>query len=164
MWILVQFFTWKVSGGTVLANISYLDLSLSALAVEAGEIWGIRNKRRRLATWKKVRKLSFFYVRSSWLIKQKIRNRLQNFEWSTSPQCGNYWTFLSLRFYVKSNLAKLVILAYLEGLNFDFMNFCTFWRLKFTNLTEFRASKMAKTAVLELQDPQKLISRNIWVK
>ena len=50
-----------MSGGTVLANISYLDLSLSALAVEAGEIWGIRNKRRRLATWKvKVRKLSFF--------------------------------------------------------------------------------------------------------
>jgi hypothetical protein len=39
-----------VSGGTVLAKRSNLDLSLKALAVEAGEIWGIRNKRKRFAT------------------------------------------------------------------------------------------------------------------
>ena len=44
-------FTWKVSGGTVLANISNLDLSLNIFAVEAGDIWGIRNKRKRFATY-----------------------------------------------------------------------------------------------------------------
>ena len=35
-----------------------------------------------------------------------------------------------------------------------FMNFCNFWRLKFTKLSEFRASKMAKTTVLELLGSQ----------
>ena len=40
-----------MSGGTVLANISNLDLSLSIFAVEAGDIWGIRNKRNRFATY-----------------------------------------------------------------------------------------------------------------
>ena len=48
--------TWKVSGGTVRANISNLDLSLNALAVEAGEIWGMRKSLKRLATYKKQRK------------------------------------------------------------------------------------------------------------
>ncbi len=43
---------WNVSGGTVRANISKRDLSLSALAVDAGEIWGMRNRRSKLATWK----------------------------------------------------------------------------------------------------------------
>ena len=42
--------TWKVSGGTVLANISNRDLSLSAFAVEAGEIWGMRKSLKRFAT------------------------------------------------------------------------------------------------------------------
>ena len=41
------------------------------------------------------------------------------------------------------------------------MNFSTFWRPKFTKLTKFRTSKMAKTAVLGPLDGQKLITRKI---
>ena len=44
-----------------------------------------------------------------------------------------------------------------------FMKFCTDWRMKFTKLTKFRVPKKAKTAVLELLDSPKLISRKIWV-
>ena len=61
--------TWNVSGGTVLANISNRDLSLSAFAVEAGEIWGIRKSLKRFATWKHKGKcnglLSFLLTLSS---------------------------------------------------------------------------------------------------
>ena len=65
--------------------------------------------------------------------------------------------FLSLRFYVKSILSKkYVILAHI-------MKLCTFWRLKFTNLTKFRPLKKAKTAVLEFRNYLELISRKIWV-
>ena len=42
-----------------------------------------------------------------------------------------------------------------------FMNFCTFWRLKITKLTNFKVPKMAKKADLELL---KLISRKIRVR
>ena len=54
-----------MSGGTVLANNSNRDLSLRAFAVEAGEIWGIRKRRKRLATckederWQKENEMSF---------------------------------------------------------------------------------------------------------
>ena len=43
------------------------------------------------------------------------------------------------------------------------MHFCTFWRLKVTKLTKFRAPIMAKKAVLKLLDSPKLISPKIWV-
>ena len=43
------------------------------------------------------------------------------------------------------------------------MKFCIFWRLKFTKLTKSRASKRAKTVILELLHSRKLISRKIWV-
>ena len=43
-----------------------------------------------------------------------------------------------------------------------FLNFCSFWMLKFTKLTQFKAAKIAKTAVLELLLSPKLISRKIW--
>ena len=57
---------------------------------------------------------------------------------------------------------KYAILTHLEALNFDLHDFFgTFWRLKFTKVTNFRASKMAKMAFLELLDSLKLISRKI---
>ena len=42
------------------------------------------------------------------------------------------------------------------------MNFCIFWRLKLTKIIIFRASKIAKTPILELLHSSKLISRKIW--
>ena len=42
------------------------------------------------------------------------------------------------------------------------VNFCTFWRLKFTKLTKFRAPKRTKIAVIEVQNFPKLISRKIF--
>ena len=43
------------------------------------------------------------------------------------------------------------------------MDFCTFWRLKFTTWTEFTAPKMAKTADFTLLESSKLTSRKISV-
>ena len=43
------------------------------------------------------------------------------------------------------------------------VNFCTFWELKLIQLTKPRAPKKAKTALLELLDCLKFISRKIWV-
>ena len=43
------------------------------------------------------------------------------------------------------------------------MNFCTFWRLKFTKWAKFTAPKMAKTADFALPEYSKLISRQISV-
>ena len=57
-----------------------------------------------------------------------------------------------------SRSAKSAILTHSEALNF-----CTFWKLKFTKSTKFRAPKIAKMAVSELLVSPKLISRNIWV-
>ena len=83
--------------------------------------------------------------------------------------CRNLIIFLSLRFYVKSKLAnvefKNLPFNTLGGLRIlIFMHFCTIRRLIFTKLTKIIASKMAKTAVLELLDSPKLISRKIWIK
>ena len=82
-------------------------------------------------------------------------------------QCGNFMIFLSLRFYVKaifveSISAESAILTHLGALNFEFHEFCIFWRLQSTKLTKFRAPNMAKMA-LELLNSPKLISRKIWV-
>ena len=62
--------------------------------------------------------------------------------------------FLSFRLNVKSILGyfrsvESAILTHLEALNFDFHDFL------------HRAPKMAKTAILELLDSPKLISRKI---
>ena len=67
-------------------------------------------------------------------------------------QCGNFIIFLSLRFLREINLwdsgsAKSAILTYLEALNFGFYEFLHFLSMQFTKLTQFRALKMAKTAV-----------------
>ena len=44
-----------------------------------------------------------------------------------------------------------------------FLNFCTFWRLKFPKSTKFGAPKMEKMAILQLGKSPKLISRKIRV-
>ena len=62
-----------------------------------------------------------------------------------------------------SRNAKTAILSHLQALNFDFYNFCTFWRLIFTQSTKFAAPKMAKMAVFTLLESEKLISHKIWV-
>ena len=90
------------------------------------------------------------------------------FIWVTFAQCGNFMIFLSLRFYVKTILENLEVqnllfFTHLGALNFDFYEFCTFWRLKSTKLTKLRAPKMAIKAVLELLDSPKLFSRKIWI-
>ena len=43
-----------------------------------------------------------------------------------------------------------------------FMNFCSFWNTKLTNITKLKVPKMAKRAVLEIPDCLELISRKIW--
>ena len=43
------------------------------------------------------------------------------------------------------------------------MNFGTFWKLKWTKLTDSRAPKLTKKALLEVLNSQILISRKIWV-
>ena len=60
--------------------------------------------------------------------------------------------------------AKSTILTHFEALNSDFLYFCTFWRLKYTEITKLKAAKIAKMAVLELLDSQKLISCDRKIK
>ena len=55
-----------------------------------------------------------------------------------------------------SRSAKFAILIQLESLNF-----CTFLKLIFTYIIEFRAPKIVKMAVLQLLEFPKLISRKI---
>ena len=57
--------------------------------------------------------------------------------------------------------AQSAKLTHLEAPNFDFMNFCTFKRLKIIKVTQFRGHKMVKMAALELLNSSKLISREI---
>ena len=86
----------------------------------------------------------------------------------TKPQCGNFKIFLSLRFYVKSKLGILEVqnLPFLDIQRLwilIFMNFCTFWRLKFTKWTKCTAPKMAKMADFALLESSKLISCKFWM-
>ena len=60
-----------------------------------------------------------------------------------------------------SRSAKSAILTHLEAANFDFYEIKQFLKLIFTKLTKFMTSIKAKTAVLELVDFPKLISRKI---
>ena len=57
-----------------------------------------------------------------------------------------------------SRSAKSTILTHLKTLEFDF------YELKCTKLTKFSAPKMAKTAILQLQHPPKLVSRKMTEK
>ena len=104
----------------------------------------------------------------SWTALEFLLNYHRNL--SKNAQCGNFMDFVSFRFYVESILriksAKSAILLHLEALNFDFffMNFCTFWRLKFTKWTKFTAPKMAKTTAFALLESSKLISRKLSVR
>ena len=50
LFVVTKLLTWNVSGGTVLANISNLDLSLSIFAVDAGDTCGMRKSRNKFAT------------------------------------------------------------------------------------------------------------------
>ena len=67
-----------------------------------------------------------------------------------------------IKFGKETKSAKSAILTHWEALNFDCYEFVQriFWRLKFTKLTKFRAPKMAKNGIFELQ---RSISRRIWV-
>ena len=56
-------------------------------------------------------------------------------------------------------VSKSAILTHLEALHYDLCEFLPF--LKAEILTEFKASKMAKKAVLEVLHSPKLISRKI---
>ena len=85
-----------------------------------------------------------------------------------SSQSGNFIIFLSLRFYVKSNFG----IPDVENCHFNtftgsevwfFMNFYNFEGWNLTISTKLIATKMAKTAFLELLDARKLISRKIWM-
>ena len=60
-----------------------------------------------------------------------------------------------------STSAKSPILAHLEALKLDFYEFLHFLKAEMYQLIRFRASKMAKIAVLELLDSPKLISHKI---
>ena len=60
-----------------------------------------------------------------------------------------------------STSAKSAILTHLQVLNFEFYEFCTVLVLKFTKLTESRAPKRAKIAILEQSDSSTLISHKI---
>ena len=51
--------------------------------------------------------------------------------------------------------------TYLEAPNFDFYGFLHFLEADIYQINKFRATKMAKTAVLELLHSLKLISRQI---
>ena len=58
---------------------------------------------------------------------------------------------------------KSTALTHLKALDFDFLNFCTFWRQKLTKITKFRAPKIAKICIFETFTFSKLISRKIWI-
>ena len=53
---------------------------------------------------------------------------------------------------------KSTALTHLKALDFDFLNFCTFWRVKLTKITKFRALEIAKMAILDILDSPKMIS------
>ena len=66
------------------------------------------------------------------------------------------WFFYHSDFYVKSILgdsrsAKYAILTHVKVLNFDFYGFLHILKPKFTKLTKFRAPKIAKRQLWNLQ-------------
>ena len=78
----------------------------------------------------------------------------------------NFRNFLQLRFYVKSifgisEVPKIAILTFSVDMNIDFEAFLHFQRVEVYPKAKFRASETAKTAVFELLEYSKLISRKI---
>ena len=78
--------------------------------------------------------------------------------------------FYCKNFYVKSILGNLKVenlpfwhIFKSRSFEFWFLWIFTLWKAQVTKSTEFRALKMAKTAVLELLDSPKFISRKIRV-
>ena len=73
--------------------------------------------------------------------------------------------FLSLRFYVKSNLGffkcKIAIFTHLEVLNFYFYEFFHVLQTEIYQINKVQSPKMVKAEVLELLDFPKFISREI---
>ena len=55
-------------------------------------------------------------------------------EWVTHSQCGNFSVFLSLRFYVKSNLGIVEVLTIFRAMNFESNEFVQFLRAEITML------------------------------
>ena len=100
------------------------------------------------------------------LLKRGIlQNKNQKF---LNQDCGNCMFFLLFRFCVKLHFGNLErqILPFQHILRhwlLIFVDFCTFSRLRFTKLSKFRVPKTTQTAVLELLDSPKLISRKIWM-
>ena len=60
-----------------------------------------------------------------------------------------------------SGNAKSAISTHFKALNFDFYEFLHFLNAEIATSTKFRAPKMAKSAVLEVQDSPELFSRKI---
>ena len=84
------------------------------------------------------------------------------------PHCRNYIIFSMTQILreIKVGNSRVLQICHLqiEKLwNLKLWIFCLFWRLKFTKLTHFRASRMAKVSVVGLLDSPKLISRKILV-
>ena len=93
-------------------------------------------------------------------------NPVTSFE-NTITQCGNFIIFPLTQIlreinFGNSTSAKSAFLAHLVALNYDLNEFLHFLKAEIYQI-KCRASKMAKTAVLELLDFPNLISRKIYV-
>ena len=60
-----------------------------------------------------------------------------------------------------ARIAKSAILTHSEALNLDLYGFLHFLKTEIYQIDKIQSPKMVKTAVLELLDPPKLISRKI---
>ena len=79
-------------------------------------------------------------------------------------QCGNFKSFSSLRFFVKSMLQvqNLPFLnTYLESLKFGFYKFLPFLKAEVYHINKIHSPKKGKLAVFEILDSPNLISRKI---
>ena len=71
-----------------------------------------------------------------------------------------FWSIFSQRTMEHLNMEFL----FWEAAEFWFLCiFALFWRLNLTKVSQFKASILLKTAILDLPDSPKLISRKIWV-
>ena len=114
-------------------------------------------------TWRQ-----FWFLKTVKLITPDLGSIIENFNcrYSTVWKFSKFPITMILREinFGRFQSVKNCRLTILKTLNFwFFINFCTFWRLQFNKLTNFRAPKMAKTAVLELLGSLQLISRKIWM-
>ena len=83
--------------------------------------------------------------------------------------CNTVWKFQNFAItqilceinFGDSTSAKSALLTYLDVHNFAFCEIWHFLKTEICKITKFRASQNTKTAVLELLDSPKLISRKI---